>query len=107
MLDSVGHTWRLTRMAATLLRYDVLLPQEYQNRNPLWLQGVARFLRLFSRPRRGQTPGERLATALERLGPAYVKFGQFLATRPDIIGVTASQTSLGSSTRKSRSICTG
>ena len=76
-------------MAATLLRYDVLLPQEYQSRTPLWVQGVGRTLRLFARPARGQTPGERLATALEKLGPAYVKFGQFLATRADIIGVTA------------------
>ena len=89
MLESVGHTWRLTRMAATLLRYDVLLPAEYQSRTPIWVQVVGRTLRVFARPARGQTPGERLAKALERLGPAYVKFGQFLATRSDIIGVTA------------------
>src|SRR5579872_3967525 len=30
--------------------------------------------------------GERLARALERLGPAYIKLGQMLATRPDIVG---------------------
>jgi ubiquinone biosynthesis protein len=29
----------------------------------------------------------RLSTALSRLGPSYVKVGQFLATRPDIVGV--------------------
>lgn len=29
---------------------------------------------------------ERLSTALNRLGPSYVKLGQFLATRPDIVG---------------------
>jgi ubiquinone biosynthesis protein len=29
----------------------------------------------------------RLSRALTRLGPSYVKFGQFLATRPDIVGV--------------------
>jgi ubiquinone biosynthesis protein len=28
----------------------------------------------------------RLATALTRLGPTYVKLGQFLATRPDVVG---------------------
>jgi ubiquinone biosynthesis protein len=28
----------------------------------------------------------RLAAALTRLGPAHVKFGQFLATRPDVVG---------------------
>ncbi|MCQ8783002.1 2-polyprenylphenol 6-hydroxylase [Mangrovibrevibacter kandeliae] len=29
---------------------------------------------------------ERLSRALNRLGPSYVKLGQFLATRPDIVG---------------------
>ncbi len=32
---------------------------------------------------------ERLTTALNRLGPTYVKFGQSLATRPDIVGAAA------------------
>ena len=31
-------------------------------------------------------PTDRLAPALTRLGPSYVKLGQFLATRPDIVG---------------------
>ena len=31
--------------------------------------------------------GTRLSRALERLGPAYIKLGQMLATRPDIVGV--------------------
>jgi len=31
--------------------------------------------------------GARLSAALERLGPAYIKLGQMLATRPDIVGV--------------------
>jgi ubiquinone biosynthesis protein len=30
--------------------------------------------------------GARLAKTLERLGPAYIKLGQMLATRPDIVG---------------------
>src|SRR5688500_16601538 len=29
---------------------------------------------------------ERLTAALNRLGPSYIKLGQFLATRPDIVG---------------------
>ena len=32
--------------------------------------------------------GARLARALERLGPAYIKLGQMLATRPDIVGAS-------------------
>src|SRR5262245_8618144 len=34
----------------------------------------------------GRARGERLTAALNRLGPSYVKLGQFLATRPDIVG---------------------
>ena len=34
--------------------------------------------------RRGRS--ERLADAVARLGPSYVKLGQFLATRPDVVG---------------------
>jgi ubiquinone biosynthesis protein len=30
--------------------------------------------------------GRRLAVTLEKLGPAYIKLGQMLATRPDIVG---------------------
>src|SRR4029077_6249262 len=29
----------------------------------------------------------RLSRALTRMGPAYLKLGQFLATRPDVVGV--------------------
>jgi ubiquinone biosynthesis protein len=35
---------------------------------------------------------ERLTAALNKLGPSYVKLGQFLATRPDIVGREASDT---------------
>ncbi|MEG8099231.1 2-polyprenylphenol 6-hydroxylase [Candidatus Liberibacter brunswickensis] len=34
---------------------------------------------------------DRLARAMERLGPSYVKMGQFLATRPDLIGKKVSE----------------
>jgi ubiquinone biosynthesis protein len=33
------------------------------------------------------TAEARLSTAITRLGPSYVKLGQFLATRPDVVGV--------------------
>lgn len=88
---AIGHTWRLLRVAVTLARYDALLPAEYYDRYPTSLQGLHTALSFFAKRRRGRSVGERLARALERLGPAYVKVGQFLATRPDMIGVTVAQ----------------
>jgi ubiquinone biosynthesis protein len=35
--------------------------------------------------------GVKLARALTRLGPAYIKLGQMLATRPDIVGVAVAE----------------
>ena len=46
---------------------------------------LLRLARLVERP--GAKSGPRLSRALTRLGPAYLKLGQFLATRPDVVGV--------------------
>jgi ubiquinone biosynthesis protein len=58
--------------------------------DPSLVPGPARFglrlARLIERPSRGSAEA-RLSTALTRLGPSYVKLGQFLATRPDVVGV--------------------
>ena len=35
---------------------------------------------------RYKKPGEKLCDALEGMGTTFIKLGQFLATRPDIIG---------------------
>jgi ubiquinone biosynthesis protein len=57
--------------------------------NPVMLPAPARaavrLARLIERPSSG-TAESRLSTALTRLGPSYVKLGQFLATRPDVVG---------------------
>jgi ubiquinone biosynthesis protein len=92
MFDSIGHVFRLMRVGFTLIRYDALIPKEYQHRMPPSVRYLGHVLRLFfARRRRSRALGARLAIAFENLGPAYVKVGQFLATRPDIIGVTAAQ----------------
>src|SRR5205807_6836192 len=59
-----------------------------------WPIGLA--LRLGRLIERRTAPGAaagavRLAVALTRLGPSYVKLGQFLATRPDIVGTALSR----------------
>ena len=35
---------------------------------------------------KSKTPGEKLCIALQGMGTTFIKLGQFLATRPDIIG---------------------
>jgi ubiquinone biosynthesis protein len=85
----LGHSARLARVALTLARYDALLPAEFQDRLPGFARGLSGLLRLGARPPEGRSAGERMAAALESLGPAWIKFGQFLSTRPDIVGVEA------------------
>jgi len=52
---------------------------------PASARGLIRIARLFERRSTGAAE-TRLSTALSRLGPSYVKLGQFLATRPDVVG---------------------
>jgi ubiquinone biosynthesis protein len=49
-------------------------------------RAVVRLARLIERPA-SRVVANRIAAALTRLGPTYVKLGQFLATRPDVVGV--------------------
>lgn len=59
---------------------------------PPSMKAAFAFARLIERPsvrRTGRV--ERLNNALNRLGPTYVKFGQTLATRPDIVGPDVAQ----------------
>ncbi|MDF1598766.1 2-polyprenylphenol 6-hydroxylase [Mesorhizobium sp. YIM 152430] len=45
------------------------------------------FARKLARRRsRGHDAADRMSKAVDRLGPSYVKLGQFLATRPDVVG---------------------
>jgi len=80
---------RLARAGWVLSRHDALLPAEYADYYPIPLRFIGQLSRIGARTRRDGRrlrPGERMAAAFERLGPFYVKTGQFMATRPDIIG---------------------
>jgi ubiquinone biosynthesis protein len=52
---------------------------------PLPAKTAIALARLIERPT-AKDGSSRLAAALTRLGPTYVKLGQFLATRPDVVG---------------------
>jgi ubiquinone biosynthesis protein len=87
----VGGPSSLARLAAaawTLIRADALVPREIDGNLPAAPRTLARFLRLFSgSAARAGRPGERLALALERMGPVAIKLGQFLSTRGDVFGL--------------------
>ncbi|KAA5800893.1 2-polyprenylphenol 6-hydroxylase [Alkalicaulis satelles] len=86
MFATLSHLARLARAAWTLARHDAIFPAEYQAVFPAPARWLGRFARLIAIRDRAANPGERLARALEALGPAYVKFGQVLATRADVVG---------------------
>jgi len=53
-------------------------------------QFLLKLIRTFERRGARRTKAsERLSVALARLGPSYIKVGQFLATRPDVVGKNA------------------
>ncbi len=85
-MSVVGAYFRLARAGWILVREGVVaaLPGDQLDGMPRFGWRVAK---LFSRRRsaRRDRP-ERLAQAVNRLGPSYVKLGQFLATRPDVVG---------------------
>ncbi len=52
-----------------------------------WRASLTAPIRWVAAPFQAEEPPEtRLAAALTSLGPSYIKLGQFLATRPDVIG---------------------
>jgi ubiquinone biosynthesis protein len=77
---------RLHHAARALAKHDALVPREYLDGLPLSLRIARRLLGTRERGDQLASPGVRLAAALESLGPAYIKLGQVLATRPDLIG---------------------
>lgn len=67
-----------------MIRHDALVPAEYANLVPWPVRFVGAISRVFSIGNRKGNAGERFAHALQDLGPAYIKFGQVLATRGDM-----------------------
>ncbi len=84
MIAAPAHLFRLSRAGVVFARegvFGIVDPAAV----PPGARPLLRFARLFERPARGAAEA-RLSAALTRLGPGYVKLGQFLATRPDVVG---------------------
>lgn len=89
MISAAVNLFRGARVGFVLAREGALAfadPSEL----PPHLRLALRIGRSLERP--GLDDGAaRLSAAMTRLGPSYVKFGQFLATRPDIVGLAVAR----------------
>jgi ubiquinone biosynthesis protein len=86
MANALTNTVRLTRAGLTLARHDALLPPEQVERLP-WIARAGLKLAQIGKNDGSTAATHRISTALSSLGPSYIKLGQFLSTRPDVIGV--------------------
>ena len=85
MALAITNLLRIMRAGFILARHGALLPPEQQAQLP-WIarQGLA--LAQIGSDTREVGQSNRISAALADLGPSYIKLGQFLATRPDVIG---------------------
>ncbi|HWK37842.1 MAG TPA: 2-polyprenylphenol 6-hydroxylase [Hyphomicrobium sp.] len=89
MAGAIINSIRLARAGLVLAQHGVrFVPPGMPVPLPLRLAStITAPLGWFSAARRsGSSRGSRLSSALTSLGPSYIKLGQFLATRADVIG---------------------
>jgi ubiquinone biosynthesis protein len=82
MVGSIASISRLISIARTFARHDALFPLEQMGVAPV----IVTIAKRLSRRSVAGRPGERLAAALEELGPTFIKLGQALSVRSDLIG---------------------
>ncbi|MCC6467144.1 MAG: 2-polyprenylphenol 6-hydroxylase [Alphaproteobacteria bacterium] len=82
MLRALRNLARLARIGWTLARHDALVLAAMAGVPP----GLIRLGRRLARSDAAGRPGQRLAAAFESLGPSFIKLGQILSTRSDLIG---------------------
>jgi ubiquinone biosynthesis protein len=84
---TIVHAWRLLKWGRTLARHGALLGIERDPLAPAPVRRLARLARFGARlPKQ-----PRYADAFEAIGPAAIKLGQALATRPDLVGPEAAE----------------
>jgi ubiquinone biosynthesis protein len=87
MISAFGHIGRLLTIARILARHDALFALEYFGATPF----IVTLARLVSKRNAEGRPGERLARALNEAGPSFIKLGQALSTRSDLLGEELAQ----------------
>jgi len=87
MTTSVTHLWRLLKWGRTLARHGALHGIEEDPMTPPPVRRLARIARFGSRI----PPAPDYAAALVAIGPAAIKLGQALSTRPDLVGEKAAE----------------
>ena len=85
MTSPLLHTWRLLRWGRILARHGALRGIERDPNTPAPVRRLVRIARIGTR----QPKQPRYADAFQAIGPAAIKLGQTLATRPDLVGETA------------------
>ncbi|PZP12867.1 MAG: 2-polyprenylphenol 6-hydroxylase, partial [Sphingomonas hengshuiensis] len=85
MTATATHLWRLLKWGRTLARHGALRGIERDPNTPAAVRRLCRIARFGART--PDTPA--YADALQAIGPPAIKFGQTLATRPDLIGEAA------------------
>ena len=81
------HIWRLLTWGRTLARHGALRGIERDSNTPASVRRLIRVARLAARV----PTNPAYAEAFEAIGPAAIKLGQALATRPDLIGPEAAR----------------
>ena len=82
MIRTIGNAGRLLRVARILARHDALFPLEAFGVAPV----IVVLANMVSTKDAEGRPGQRLARALNEAGPSFIKMGQVLATRSDLLG---------------------
>jgi len=82
VLRSFRNLRRLFKIARILARHDALFAFEQLKLTPL----IVAIARLASNAKAEGRPGQRLARALNEAGPNFIKLGQILSTRSDLLG---------------------
>jgi ubiquinone biosynthesis protein len=84
---TVTHLWRLLKWGRTLARHGALKGIEDDPLTPPQIRRLVRIARFGARI----PPAPDYAAALQAIGPAAIKLGQALSTRPDLVGAKAAE----------------